>query len=203
MEENKILKFLIKGSAKEPYKVTFWREKDNFRSACTCPAGKKGMYCKHRFQLLEGDTSNLVSENIKDLSFLPEMFSGSDVAEIYDEFNLLKKQETVFKKINSLVIHRTSSEEKILNELPTKEMLEQGYFILKFGKNCYFYNNNYQCIGVTSMNITQLKKVYPNLLNTLRISALYTYSQEIISCIEQYNPINVKTINEAMKKAMR
>lgn len=203
MEQNKVLKFLIKGSAKEPYRVTFWREENDFRSACTCPAGKKGSYCKHRFQLLDGDPTNLVSENLDDLTLLPTMLKGTDVDEIYEKFTLIKKYETVFKKINSLVRGEIVCENDISNIPPLKEVMEQEYFILKFGKLCYIFNPTYECIGFLSMNITQLKKIYPDLLTTARIPALLTYSKEIIECIDKYNPIDVKTINDAMKKAMR
>ena len=64
----KIVKFLIQGSGKEPYRCTFWKV-DNYdlHSACTCPAGKKGQYCKHRFALLEGDITNVVDYSEEDL----------------------------------------------------------------------------------------------------------------------------------------
>lgn len=199
MEQGKLLKFLVKGSAKEPYRVTFWREENNFRSACTCPAGKKGSYCKHRFQLLDGDVTNLVSENLDDLVLLSTMIEGTDVDEIYEKFNLIKKYEATFKKINSLIKKDINCEKNLLN-FPS---LEQDYFILKFGVLCYFFKPNYECLGFISTNITQLKKAYPDLLTTKRIPALFTYSKEIIECVEKYNPVDVKIINEAMKKAMR
>ena len=38
----KIVKFLVQGSGKEPYRCTFWKIDDyDLHSACTCPAGKK------------------------------------------------------------------------------------------------------------------------------------------------------------------
>ncbi len=77
------LTFLIKGSAPEPYAVTFGRTGNNLTTSCTCPAGKNGQYCKHRFNLMEGDLSALVSKNTGDIAKLHELILGTDVAEAY------------------------------------------------------------------------------------------------------------------------
>ncbi len=38
----KMIKFLVQGSGKEPYRCTFWKVGNyDLHSACTCPAGKK------------------------------------------------------------------------------------------------------------------------------------------------------------------
>ncbi|WP_446469410.1 SWIM zinc finger family protein [Xenorhabdus stockiae] len=55
--------FLVKGSAEEPYKVTFVKDSNNLSAFCTCPAGENGMYCKHRVNILKGDPKNIVSDN--------------------------------------------------------------------------------------------------------------------------------------------
>ncbi len=38
----------------------------NLNCYCTCVAGKHGQYCKHRFKLLEGDTTDILSDNAGD-----------------------------------------------------------------------------------------------------------------------------------------
>lgn len=99
--ENKnwdLLKFYVKGSLEEPYRVSFWRVGNDFKSACNCQAGKKGVYCKHRFNLMDGDISNLVSENHEELVKLSNMIKGSDVEHVYEEFCSLKKEEEKIKK---------------------------------------------------------------------------------------------------------
>jgi hypothetical protein len=77
------LTFLIQGSAKEPYEVSFWRNGRNLTTSCTCEAGKNGMSCKHRFALMDADVTNLVSGNIEDVGRLQEMIMDTDVAEAY------------------------------------------------------------------------------------------------------------------------
>ncbi|WP_158537822.1 MULTISPECIES: SWIM zinc finger family protein [unclassified Photorhabdus] len=65
------INFLVQGSAEEPYKVTFTKkdEKD-FLAFCTCPAGENGMYCKHRINIINGDTRNIVSDNIQQVDII-------------------------------------------------------------------------------------------------------------------------------------
>jgi uncharacterized Zn finger protein len=50
-----VKRFEVQGSSSEPYTVTFTLEGNNFNAFCTCPAGKKGQYCKHRFSLMESE----------------------------------------------------------------------------------------------------------------------------------------------------
>lgn len=62
--------FLVQGSALEPYKVTFKKVGGNLSAYCTCPAGENGMYCKHRFNILEGSTKGIVSGNEADVQIV-------------------------------------------------------------------------------------------------------------------------------------
>lgn len=72
------LDFFVQGSANDPYKVSFWRVGDDLKSSCTCQAGKNGLACKHRLNLLDGDLTNLVS-SLESFSKLQKMIDGSDV----------------------------------------------------------------------------------------------------------------------------
>ena len=62
------IEFLVQGSQVEPYIVTFSKHDDNFIATCTCAAGENGMYCKHRFNILSGIKSNIVSANLEDVN---------------------------------------------------------------------------------------------------------------------------------------
>ena len=53
--DNSIKTFEVQGSAANPYTVTFTMTGNDLAAHCTCPAGQKGQYCKHRFQLLDSD----------------------------------------------------------------------------------------------------------------------------------------------------
>lgn len=74
------IEFLVQGSAAQPYRVSFWRVGDNIKSSCSCQAGKNGLACKHRLNLLDGDITNLVSSNPDSFQKLKRMLEGSDVS---------------------------------------------------------------------------------------------------------------------------
>lgn len=71
--------FLVQGSAKEPYKVTFQKDGNNLSAYCTCPAGDNGQYCKHRFNILGGITDGVVSANEPDVEVVTSWLTGTDV----------------------------------------------------------------------------------------------------------------------------
>lgn len=73
------LKFTVRGTHGDLYTCTFEREGDNLNAFCTCPDGLHGGYCKHRFALIDGHKSIVVSENAHDVDELPKMIAGTDV----------------------------------------------------------------------------------------------------------------------------
>ena len=88
-----VRRFEVQGSAAEPYTVTFTLEEDNFNAYCTCPAGKKGQYCKHRFSLMASEPE------------IKAWIQGSDVeealsvlAEAEHELAQIKKRVSAAKK---------------------------------------------------------------------------------------------------------
>ena len=93
------LTFLIQGSAKEPYEVSFWKDGRNLTTSCTCEAGKNGLSCKHRFALMDADVTNLVRGNIEDVSHLQQMIMDTDVAEAYEPvLNAISAQNFINSK---------------------------------------------------------------------------------------------------------
>lgn len=74
------LEFLVKGSAPDPYRVTFVRPGlGELFAYCTCPAGEMGQYCKHRFGILRGSTSNVVSRNFDQVATIKSWLAGSEL----------------------------------------------------------------------------------------------------------------------------
>lgn len=49
----------IEGSEGASYVVEFFREGDSLQTTCTCPAGVRKTYCKHRIDLLAGDLARV------------------------------------------------------------------------------------------------------------------------------------------------
>ena len=72
--------FSVQGSAAEPYEVTFLREGTKLSAYCSCPAGQNGQYCKHRFSILSGEASGVVSTNVSDIALVASWLPGSNVA---------------------------------------------------------------------------------------------------------------------------
>jgi len=90
--------FLIKGSASEPYKVTFEKDGSNLSAYCTCPAGQNGQYCKHRFAILAGNLDAVVSENVVDVKRVAGWLLGTDVESALQDVALAEEELTRAKK---------------------------------------------------------------------------------------------------------
>jgi uncharacterized Zn finger protein len=73
------MKFLVQGSAPEPYEVKFIKEGNNLSALCTCPAGVNGLYCKHRFNIMMGLDIGIVSQNKDDAKRIKTWLAGTDV----------------------------------------------------------------------------------------------------------------------------
>lgn len=98
MSSNKIT-FLVQGSAEYPYEVLFVkRSETNLSAYCTCPAGENGQYCKHRFNILDGITKGIISNNLQDVSIVQSWLPGSDVELALIKMRKLIAEEEELKK---------------------------------------------------------------------------------------------------------
>jgi uncharacterized Zn finger protein len=71
--------FLVQGSAKDPYKVTFQKHGNNMSAYCTCPAGENGLYCKHCINILCGNTRSIISNNEAEIKTIALWLQGTDI----------------------------------------------------------------------------------------------------------------------------
>lgn len=71
--------FLVQGSTDEPYRVTFELNGSMLSAYCTCRAGEIGQHCKHRINLLKGDTTAVVSDNLEEAAVVASWLPGTDV----------------------------------------------------------------------------------------------------------------------------
>ena len=99
------LTFLVQGSAHEPYEVSFLKHNDNLNVYCTCPAGILGQFCKHKINILEGNTKAIVSDNADDVEVVTTWLAGSDLEtalntyyEVQSELSKLKKKWSQARK---------------------------------------------------------------------------------------------------------
>lgn len=93
------LKFLVQGSAPEPYVVTFLRRgPGNLSAYCTCPAGQHGQYCKHRVRLLIGDTTGVVGGDTDEVETVASWLGGSDIEQAMQEVRQAEAKADAAKK---------------------------------------------------------------------------------------------------------
>jgi hypothetical protein len=97
------IRFLVQGSAATPYEVEFVkRSETNISAYCTCPAGQNGMYCKHRFSIIEGKTKGIVSDNLEDVQTVKSWLSGSDIEAAIERVLVVEGEVAKVKKRLSL-----------------------------------------------------------------------------------------------------
>lgn len=77
--------FKVKGSAAEPYELTFIKDGASLTALCTCPAGEFGNICKHRTNILDGKTAAITSGNESEVATVCEWLAGSDVETALNE----------------------------------------------------------------------------------------------------------------------
>lgn len=92
-----IRRFLVQGSASEPYEVVFRRDGSNLSAYCTCPAGTNGMYCKHRFAILKGLAKGVVSENASEVAEVAAWLPGTDVEAAMADVEALEAEANQIK----------------------------------------------------------------------------------------------------------
>lgn len=84
--------FLVQGSSPDPYEVTFVkRDGNNLSAYCTCPAGENGIYCKHRFRILDGKDEGIISNNKDDIAIVLSWLKGSDIEHAINELKIAEK----------------------------------------------------------------------------------------------------------------
>lgn len=89
--------FLVKGSSPHPYQVTFTKRGSNLSAYCTCPAGKNGSYCKHRFGILAGSDANLINTNPEDVARVCSWLPGSDIETAWVEVKRLEHEAELIR----------------------------------------------------------------------------------------------------------
>jgi hypothetical protein len=92
------LQLLFRGSAPEPYRITFVRIGDHLSVHCTCPAGKAGRYCGHRAAILLGTAPGVFDDDAGAATTLRDWLAGTDVDDALFELTLATYQAEAAKK---------------------------------------------------------------------------------------------------------
>jgi len=94
-----IVIFAVQGSATEPYEVKFNRRSPtNLSAYCSCPAGQRGQYCKHRFNIMAGIETGIVSNNSQDVQIVRSWVPGTDLEFAIDNMRELENSAKEMKK---------------------------------------------------------------------------------------------------------
>lgn len=166
--------FLVQGSANEPYYLEFWRDQNNLTSTCTCQAGQKGMYCKHRLHLLDGQTENLRSDNQEDVKKLQELLKGTDVEE---SLLSIKKSESASQFLTDIYqLNPDRRRAKINLELAKDALLKSGV-IKSNGDSKYLdvYDNYSQYIGSIKLNNSVFKDELSDIIPDIDMRKIVKY----------------------------
>ncbi|MGY0779845.1 hypothetical protein ACW7BC_18300 [Azospirillum argentinense] len=97
--EGETLRFLVRGSQGDEYTVAFTFQQGEATSDCTCMGGRMGRFCKHRTALLDGDVSDLLSDNGYDVTRLRQLLDGTELDRVIKEASLLRKKVKVLADI--------------------------------------------------------------------------------------------------------
>jgi len=92
------IKFLVKGSADDPYEVTFIKDGGSLTALCTCRAGQFGNSCKHRLSILDGKGSDISSDNSDQVSTIVNWLAGTDVESALAEMRAAEKAAVTAKR---------------------------------------------------------------------------------------------------------
>lgn len=78
--QNTTIEVRIEGSTGTLYAASFSRVGSNLKTSCTCPAGDKGIHCKHRLALFAGDLAQVRGDTRSDLAQqIAAMLDGTEV----------------------------------------------------------------------------------------------------------------------------
>ncbi|WP_375202869.1 hypothetical protein [Hyphococcus sp.] len=89
------LRFSVMGEDDNVYEVSIERDCDdlgNLQATCSCGKALEGEICSHRFEILEGGTANIVSENLDDVHALRKWIRGSDIEVAMQELSKAKTE---------------------------------------------------------------------------------------------------------------
>ncbi|MDY6894788.1 MAG: hypothetical protein SVO01_05155 [Thermotogota bacterium] len=92
------IKFLVQGSASEPYELSFRKSGDNIIALCTCPAALNGLHCKHRLGIFRGSCKGIVSGNENQVALVQSWLPGTDIECL---LNLIAEAESTYKNAKS------------------------------------------------------------------------------------------------------
>ncbi|SJZ95565.1 BRCA1 C Terminus (BRCT) domain-containing protein [Cetobacterium ceti] len=123
-------KFIIEGSQGDLYNVIFNIHEKTLDSSCSCIAGKNGNFCKHRYQILNGNISNFKSDNYEELEkFYNQLYFVENGLEEYFLYKNNKRKKGLIKREKDRLEYLIAPEGfniKGLGKVNLKKLIENG-----------------------------------------------------------------------------
>lgn len=101
--------FTVRGSSGN-YTVTIDRNGNNLIATCSCNAAKNGMACKHRLDIIKGNTANVIANN-ENLAYIQPFITDTtefillnEITELESRAEEIKKQVADKKKLLSKIL---------------------------------------------------------------------------------------------------
>ncbi|MGY6709723.1 MAG: SWIM zinc finger family protein [Rhizobiaceae bacterium] len=91
-----LLMFEVEGSSGDLYSIEVSRGARGPLIDCNCQAGQNGQYCKHRFALLDGDTSRLLAGH-DDIPALLTMVENTELSAAIGRMRQLEAEAAKLK----------------------------------------------------------------------------------------------------------
>ena len=98
---SEIITFLVAGSAAKPYEVEFVKDGSELKVYCNCLAGSHGSYCKHRINLLIGDSSGLADGQPGNFDLIATWLQGTEL-ELFGLTNEISEDMFTFYVLRTL-----------------------------------------------------------------------------------------------------
>lgn len=92
-----IATFLVSGSGPKPYQVEFVKDGGGLKAYCNCLAGSHGSHCKHRINILIGDSNGIVSDVDDKFGLIADWLSGTGLESALEEFLSAQKEKPLNK----------------------------------------------------------------------------------------------------------
>lgn len=92
------LSIRVKGSSADPYETIFIKDGESLTALCDCPAGSFNNVCKHRVNILDGDTSAVLEEDTAKVQQVVEWLVGTDVEAALRELRDIEARKDVPKE---------------------------------------------------------------------------------------------------------
>ena len=93
-----IATFLVSGSGPKPYQVEFVKDDAGLKVYRNCLAGTHGSHCKHRINILAGDSSGVVSDVDDKFELISKWLYGTGLESALKELLSAQKEKPLDKK---------------------------------------------------------------------------------------------------------